>query len=73
MMEVLYSMDKADLTAGSTSVDRLDGALGGWLWTHRFLRNFAVCCRQARRKSAHNSCTEPWYPPCLQNAPEDKG
>jgi len=45
MREVLCPMDKAYLAADPTMVDMLDGASVKWLWTHRFLRNFAVWFR----------------------------
>jgi len=73
MMEVLYPMDKAYLTAGPAIVDMLAGASVGWLWTGRPHRNFAVCFRQRLRKTVYNYCAEPWSQQCLQNAPEDKG
>ncbi len=73
MMEVLCPMDKAYLTVGPAIVDMLDGALVGWLWTRRSLRNFAVYFSQAQRQTAHTHRAESWYQHGLQNAPEDKG
>src|SRR5262245_44563969 len=73
IMEALCPMDKAYLTAGLAMVDMLDGASIGWLWTHRSLRNFAVCFGQTPRKTAHHYCAEAWYQHLYQMLLKTKG